>query len=53
VYTTALHLLPLHKATTANEMRVDEDTATDPFLYPNGHRTAPEKMIRHYERFNI
>jgi hypothetical protein len=43
VYTTALYLLPLHKATTANEMGVDEDIATDPFLYPNGHRPAPEK----------
>jgi hypothetical protein len=43
VYTTAaLYLLPLHKATTANEMGVDEDIATDPFLYPNGHHPAPE-----------
>jgi hypothetical protein len=35
----------LHYAltTTANEMGVDEDIATDPFLYPNGHRPAPEK----------
>jgi hypothetical protein len=23
-------------------MGVDEDIATDPFLYPNGHRPAPE-----------
>jgi hypothetical protein len=26
-------------------MGVDEDIATDPFLYPNGHRPAPEKWF--------
>jgi hypothetical protein len=52
VYTTAaLYLLPLHKATTANEMGVDEDIATNPFLY-QWPPPRTQKMIRHYERFN-